>query len=236
MKEETGSEKRVGKTEYEHDLCVVVVRGVWVEQGVTTITLRRGAGPGGLRNVSLCLRVVALAPRTGIGAVGKESVGRRFKVVGVVATEASSPSSSHVQLRVFGAAVHQERIAAGVHGRAQTARVLSRKVHVVVVAHVAHDLPAQQAPFAFVQRVHFLEYLRDTVRLELCKIRGVANTHTRRCGENGRERERKRGENDRRQSDGERRFEREKGAIALCAAIRASSSFGPVPQRFFLLM
>lgn len=177
MKEETGSEKRVGKTEYEHDLCVVVVRGVWVEQGVTTITLRRGAGPGGLRNVSLCLRVVALAPRTGIGAVGKESVGRRFKVVGVVATEASSPSSSHVQLRVFGAAVHQERIAAGVHGRAQTARVLARKVHVVVVAHVAHDLPAQQAPFAFVQRVHFLEYLRDTVRLELCKIGGWLQTH-----------------------------------------------------------
>lgn len=88
--------------------------------------------------------------------------------------------------------MHQERIAAGVHGRAQTARVLSREVHVVVVAHVAHDLPAQQAPFAFVQRVHFLEYLRDTVRLELCKIRGgCKHTYTQMRGEWEREREKK---------------------------------------------
>lgn len=65
--------------------------------------------------------------------------------------------------------MHQQGIAAGIDGRAKAARVFPGKVHVVVVPYVADNLPAEETLLAFVQGIHFLEYLRDTVRLQLWK-------------------------------------------------------------------
>lgn len=63
--------------------------------------------------------------------------------------------------------MHQQCVAARVHGRAVAARVLAGKVHVVVVAHVADDLVAQQTPAALVAGAHLGEQLRDAPRFQL---------------------------------------------------------------------
>ena len=104
----------------------------------------------------------------------------------------SMPQHSHIQLRMFGAAVHEQRIAACVNRGTQAAGVFAGKVHVVMIAHVAHNLPAQQAPLSLVQGVHLLEYLRNAIGLQLWKCnQDIGQQEREREREERREREKR---------------------------------------------
>lgn len=67
---------------------------------------------------------------------------------------------------MLGSRMHQQRVASRVNSRTVLTRIFAGKVHVVVVAHVAHDLAAQQAATPFVTVAHLLEELRDAPRFQ----------------------------------------------------------------------
>lgn len=64
-----------------------------------------------------------------------------------------------VRVRVLGTRVREQGIAARVHRRAERAGVLPGEMHVIVIAHVRHDLTAQRAPPPLVAVTLSLKYL-----------------------------------------------------------------------------
>lgn len=68
---------------------------------------------------------------------------------------------------MLGAHVQQQSVAPGVHGRALRARVLARKMNVIVIPRVAHYFAAQHAPSPLVHRTHPFEQLRHLVALHV---------------------------------------------------------------------
>lgn len=62
-------------------------------------------------------------------------------------------------VRVLGARMREQGVAARVHRRTERAGVLPREMHVIVIAHVRHDLTAQRAPPPLVAVTLSLKYL-----------------------------------------------------------------------------
>lgn len=69
---------------------------------------------------------------------------------------------------MLGSRMHQQSVTSCVHGRTVLTRIFSGKVHVIMVAYIAHDLAAQQTTAPFVTVAHLLEQLGDSPGFELC--------------------------------------------------------------------
>lgn len=76
-----------------------------------------------------------------------------------------------LRVRVLGTRVREQCVAARVNGGAERASVLSREMHVIVIAHVRHDLTAQRAPPPLVAVTLSLKYLRYPPIFQLCNNR-----------------------------------------------------------------
>lgn len=67
--------------------------------------------------------------------------------------------------------MREQRVATRVNRRTERAGVLSREMHVIVIAHVRHDLTAQRAPPPLVGVTLSLKYLRYPPIFQLCNNR-----------------------------------------------------------------
>lgn len=76
-----------------------------------------------------------------------------------------------LRVRVLGTRVHEQCVAARVNRGTEPAGVLSREMHVIVIAHVRHDLTAQRAPPPLVAVTLSLKYLRYPPIFQLCNNR-----------------------------------------------------------------
>jgi len=65
----------------------------------------------------------------------------------------------HVRVRVLHTRVREQSVAARVHRWAERTGVLPGEMHVIVIAHVCHDLTAQRAPPPLVAVTLSLKYL-----------------------------------------------------------------------------
>lgn len=64
-----------------------------------------------------------------------------------------------LRVRVLSARMREQGVTARVHRRAERAGVFAREMHVIVIAHVRHDLTAQRAPPPLVAVTLSLKYL-----------------------------------------------------------------------------